>query len=232
MDEGWTRWVLDQYDVDYESLTDSMARAGNLGSRFDAIILPDQTSRELLEGLSARRYPARLSGGLGTAGVTALRDFVDGGGTVIAFNDACDFAIGALELPVVNTMPALSSREFYAPGSIFRLRLDTGSALTEGMPEETIAWFEGGPAFEVRDPARVRVVGRYPTAPGDVLLSGWILGAQHIAGKAGLVEVRRGSGRVLLFGFRPQYRGQTQATFPLLFNALRSAAASRVSTTP
>ena len=232
MDEGWTRWVLDQYDVDYESVTDSMARAGNLGSRFDAIILPDQTSRELLEGLSARRYPARLSGGLGTAGVTALRDFVDGGGTIIAFNDACDFAIGALELPVVNTMPALSSREFYAPGSIFRLRLDTGSALTEGMPEETIAWFESGPAFEVRDPTRARVVGRYPTAPGDVLLSGWVLGAQHIAGKAGLVEVRRGSGRVVLFGFRPQYRGQTQATFPLLFNALRSAAASRVSTTP
>ena len=232
MDEGWTRWVFDQYDVGYESLTDSVARAGNLGARYDAIILPDQTSRELLEGLSARRYPARLSGGLGQAGVAALRDFVDGGGTLIAFNDACDFAIGALELPVANTMPTLTSREFYAPGSIFRLKLDTASALSEGLPEETIAWFEGSPAFEIRDPARARVIGRYPAAPNDVLLSGWILGAQHVAGKAGLVEVRRGRGRVILFGFRPQYRGQTQATFPLLFNALRTAAASRVSTTP
>ncbi|MDP3774909.1 MAG: hypothetical protein Q8Q85_11650, partial [Gemmatimonadales bacterium] len=89
---------------------------------------------------------------------------------------------------------------------------------------DTIAWFESGPAFEVRDPSRVRVVGRYPALPADVLLSGWILGPAQIAGKAALVEVRRGRGKVILFGFRPQYRGQSQATFPLFFNALRTSA--------
>jgi len=224
MDEGWTRWVFDQYGIAYESVTDSAVKAGNLGGRYDAILLPDQSPRELLDGLSARRYPARLSGGLGQAGVQSLRDFVDGGGTLIAFNDACDFAIGALELPVTNVLASLSPRDFYAPGSIFRLKLDTTSRLAEGLPDETIAWFESGPAFEARDPARVRVIGRYPTAPGEVLLSGWVLGAAQVAGKAGLVEVRRGRGRVILFGFRPQYRGQSQATYPLLFNALRMSA--------
>jgi hypothetical protein len=67
------------------------------------------------------------------------------------------------------------------------------------------------------------VIARYPSAPEDVLLSGWILGAAHLAGKGALVEARRGRGRVILFGFRPQYRGQSQATFPLLFNAVRTA---------
>jgi glutamine amidotransferase-like uncharacterized protein len=128
---------------------------------------------------------------------------------------------------VANALEGLGSREFYAPGSILRLRLEADHPLAEGMPAENIAWFQSGPAFEARDPTRVRVVGRYPAVAGEVLLSGWMLGAQHIAGKAALVEVRRGRGRVILFGFRPQYRGQSQATFPLIWNALRTSARER-----
>lgn len=223
-DEGWTRWTFDTWGVPYESLVDSTVRAGNLASRFDAIILPSQSARGLLDGLPARRYPARYAGGLGAAGVQALRDFVDAGGMLIALNQACNFVIGALDLPVVDVLGDLTSSDFYAPGSILRLQLDTLDALTEGMPAQSVAWFESGPAFDVRDPTRVNVIGRFPADPGDVLLSGWLLGASRLAGKAALVEVHRGRGRVILFGFRPQYRGQSLATLPLLFDAVRSAA--------
>ncbi|HVO36128.1 MAG TPA: M14 family metallopeptidase [Gemmatimonadales bacterium] len=223
MDEGWTRWTFDSFGVPYESLVDSTIRAGNLASRFDAIVLPSQNARALLDGLSPRRYPVRWAGGIGAMGVQALRDFVDAGGTLIALNEACDFAIGALDLPVADALADLQPTDFYAPGSILRLQLDTSQALAGGMPAQSIAWFESGPAFDVRDPARVKVVGRFPADPGDVLLSGWLLGASHLAGKAALVEVRRGRGRVILFGFRPQYRGQSFATYPLLFNALKTS---------
>ncbi|MGH7644192.1 MAG: hypothetical protein ACREMR_01265, partial [Gemmatimonadales bacterium] len=81
--------------------------------------------------------------------------------------------------------------------------------------------FESGPAFDVLDSATVRVVARYPSEPARVLLSGWVLHPERVAGRAALVEVRHGAGRAILFGFRPQYRGQSQATFPLLFNALQ-----------
>ncbi len=224
MDEGWTRWMLDTFGVPYESLVDSTVRAGNLNARFDAILLPSQNARGLLDGLPARRYPARWTGGLGAPGVQALRDFVDGGGTIIALNEACDFAVGALDLPVTDVLGDLSPSDFYAPGSILRLQLDTAQALADGMPAQSIAWFESGPAFDVKDPTRVKIVGRFPAEAGDVLLSGWLLGASRLAGKAALVEVRRGRGRVILFGFRPQYRGQSLATYPLLFNAIRTSA--------
>ncbi len=225
MDEGWTRFIFDTWGVPYESVTDSVIRSGNLGGRFDAIILPDQSPRQIAEGLSARRYPARYAGGIGTPGIQALRDFVDGGGTLITFNEASQFAIGALDLPVTDVLATASSRDFYAPGSIFRIRFDPEHPLAEGMGEESIAWFEAGPAFDVRDPSRARIVARYPATASDVLLSGWVLGAGQIAGKGALVEVRRGRGRVVLFGFRPQYRAQSLATYPLLFNAIRTSGA-------
>jgi hypothetical protein len=222
-DEGWTRWVLDTWKIPYQSAGDSGIRSGNLAARFDAIILPSQDPVAVLKGLSADRYPARLSGGLGAEGVQALRDFVDAGGTLIALNETCDFVIGALDLPVADVLLDVPTRDFYGPGSILRLQLDPDEPLASGTPAQAIAWFESGPAFEVRDPAHVRVVARYPGDPSDVLLSGWLLGAARLAGKAALVEVRRGRGRVILFGFRPQYRGQSLATLPLLFNAIRSA---------
>ena len=66
----------------------------------------------------------------------------------------------------------------------------------------------------------VRIIATYPKDPKQILLSGWALGAEKIAGKAALVEFTIGKGKIVLFGFRPQYRGQSLATFPLLFNAI------------
>lgn len=221
IDEGWTRWVFDTWKVPYVSLADSIIRAGHLKGKFDAIVLPDQTPREILEGLSARRYPAPYAGGIGADGATALRQFVLDGGTLIALNDASRFAIQSLLLPVRNVLEGVPDEDFYAPGSIFRLELDPNDSISRGVPAQTIAWFEGGPAFDVLDSSVVRVIGRYPTDPAKVLLSGWVLRPEQVAGRAALLEVRQGSGRVILFGFRPQYRGQSIATFPLLFNSLQ-----------
>jgi hypothetical protein len=220
MDEGWTRWVFDNWKVPYTSLVDSVVRAGKLHDQFDVIVLPDQSPREILEGLPSR-YPAPYAGGLGPDGSDALRQFVVDGGTLIALNEASRFAIQALLLPVRNVLEAVPDEDFYAPGSIFRLELDTTQAVARGMPRETIGWFQGGPAFEVLDSTVSRVIGRWPEDPARVLLSGWVLHPDRIAGKAAILQVQQGAGRVVLFGLRPQYRGQSIATYPLLFNSLR-----------
>ena len=230
MDEGWTRWMFDQYKFPYTRLLHQEIRAGNLREKYDAIILPDQSAQALFNGISARpsrggdeessgAYPEQYTGGLGEAGVKSLREFIAAGGTLITFNNASNFAIEHLGVPVRNVLNGVPAREFYCPGSILRTQLDSANALTFGMDRESIAWFEGSPAFEVTDPKTVRIIARYPDNTNP-LLSGWILGDKLIRGKAAMVEATMGKGRVVMFGFRPQYRGQSLATLPLLFNAI------------
>lgn len=221
IDEGWTRWVFDTWKIPYVSVVDSIARGGKLKERFDVLVLPDQPPRDIAEGLPQRRYPAAYSGGLGPDGIQALRQFVTDGGTLVALNEASRFVIQALLLPVRNVLEGVPAEDFYAPGSIFRVAIDQSHPIARGLGAETAAWFEDGPAFDVLDSSQVRVVARYPDDPGDVLLSGWVRHPERVAGRAALVEVRVGSGRVILFGFRPQYRGQSLATYPLLFNSLQ-----------
>lgn len=225
MDEGWTRWALEQEKLRYSSIEDKEIRAGNLRAKFDTIIIPDQSPRAILEGHRKGTMPEEFTGGLGAEGVKALREFVTAGGTLIALNEASDFAIEQFELPLRDVTANLPRTEFYAPGSIMRTLLDTTHPITKGMPRESIAWFEDSPVFEIKDgaKARVKVIARYPET-GTPLLSGWLLGAEKMRGRAALVEVGMGAGRIYLFGFRPQYRAQSLATYPLLFNAINSAA--------
>lgn len=217
MDEGWTRWVFDQYRIPFTTITDRDVRAGDLHARFDAILFPDQPARELSGGLTGS-YPDSLKGGLGVAGARALAAFVDAGGTVVALNQASDYAISALDLPVRNVLANVADRDFYAPGSILAAMLRPGSALSAGVTSPAALWFEEGPAFSISDSSRATAIATY--ASGNPLLSGWLLGSERLAGAAALVDARRGRGHVVLFGFRPQYRGQSMATFPILWNAL------------
>jgi hypothetical protein len=223
IDEGWTRWLLESQCRGYSTVTDADVRAGGLYPRFRAIVIPDQSPRTILEGYRKGTMPEELTGGLGKEGVRALREFVEQGGTLVALNEASDFAVEQLGLPLRDVTAGLKRTEFYCPGSILRVILDTSQPVAAGMPRESIAWVEDSPAFEVTNAKEkdvtVRVVARYPEA-GTPLLSGWLLGAERIRGKAALVDVSLGRGHVYLFGFRPQYRGQSLATYPLFFNAV------------
>jgi hypothetical protein len=233
MDEGWTRWVLERGCVEYEQITDEDIRRGNFEqkqrgpglreARYDAIIIPDQSPRAILEGHRRGTMPEELTGGLGAEGVKALREFVERGGTLVCLNNASNFAIEQLKLPVRDVTDGLPRTEFYVPGSILRTVLDTTHPLAKEMPRESVAWVEDSPVFEIKsDPlalVRVKIVARYPQS-GNPLLSGWLLGEEKLRGRAALVEAGLGEGRVYLFGFRPQYRAQSLATYPLLFNAL------------
>lgn len=218
MPAGWQRWVFDQYDLAYDTLHDADIRAGALAN-YDVLIFQDQSAQSILTGFSGEQVPAPYSGGLEGVGSDEVRAFVRNGGRVVAVEAATEYVSELFGLGVRGATARLSPSEFYIPGSLLRLELGRDADLTQGMRPEVAAWFwESSRAFQVTDP-RVRVVATYGT--GDPLLSGWAIGGSHVAGQPAILEADLGPGSVVLFGFQPNYRAQSMATWPLLFNALR-----------
>ncbi len=218
IEEGWTRWVFDTYKMKYDTLHDADVKRGSLADRYDVIVLEAQSARSIRNGFPASAVPQPYAGGIGDQGVASLRDFVQAGGRLVAVEDATDLVAEMFGLDVTNAVDGLSNTDFYVPGSILRLELAASSDVTRGLETESIAWFgTGSRAWDVGD-ANIRVVARYGS--GNPLLSGWVLGGEHVAGKPAILEADVGRGSVVLFGFQPNYRGQTVATWPLLFNAL------------
>ena len=252
IDEGWTRWLLEDFSFAYTSLFDPELKKGNLKDKYDVIIFPEDSTATITGdrtqaagpggrggaggaggpgggeggggggGFANTPAPPEYRTGIGNDGVTALKQFVEKGGTIVTLGGASNFAIDRLGVGVRNVTAGKSTKEFWCPGSTLKVKVDNANAVGYGMPEEALAVFlQGNLAFDI-PPAqhneRFEIVVRY--ADRDLLQSGWLVGEETIAKKAAVVSAQMGAGRVVLIGFRTQHRAQTYGTFKLLFNAL------------
>lgn len=238
MDEGWTRWMLQEYGFELDTLHNEDIIGKDL-SKYQAIILPDQGEESILHGYRPGAMPDQYCGGIGPEGVASLSKYIRNGGTLIAFDEATDLAINQLGLPVRNTLLRVSERQFFIPGSLVRAKIEPKHRLTWGLPQELSTSFQRSRAFEIivpsrtgeggvekiAEPAKPKASIAVKYADKNLLMSGWALGAdQYLKNKAALVEVEYGTGKVVLFGFRPQFRGQPRGTYKLIFNAIHQAA--------
>ena len=232
MDEGWTRYVLDQFEFPVTVLHNKDIQSGNLARSFEAIILPDLNRTQLVEGKwssKPHRYqeprPDPYNGGLGKNGVKALNEFVKKGGSLVTLGSAAELAIRDLNIPVRNTTSDVSRKEFSTPGTLLNVIVDNTHPLGYGMPRQAMVYHANDPVLgtQVPGPDRERSVVMRFTDGDKVVASGWAEGAKRLERKAALVEASSGEGKVVLFSFRPQHRAQTHGTYKMIFNALLDA---------
>ena len=230
IDEGWTRWLLERYEFRATPLHNVDLRAGALGSKWDAIILPgDRDEKSIVNGRESKSVPEEYRGGIGEKGRAAIREFVAGGGTLITMGNSTDFALRTFELPLKNALEGVDSSEFSCPGAFLRVLVDNRNPVAYGMPDEASAVFKNNAVFQPVSEfsyTSLRVVARYPGT--NLLQSGWIRGDERIHNSIAAAEVSYKKGRVVLIGFRPQHRAQSHNTFKLLFNSIYLSAAGPV----
>jgi hypothetical protein len=168
------------------------------------------------------KIPPEFTGGLGDDGVASLKAFTENGGTIVALNKASQVYAQKNSELVSDASATFDRKAFYIPGSILEVSVDNTNPIAFGSTSTVPIFYENGPVFHVSGGASS--VASFTTDKS--LLSGWIQGGELLKGTSVIAEEPVGKGRLVLFGFRPQYRAQSEVTYKFLFNALLYSSSS------
>jgi len=239
MDGGWTRYLFDTYKLPYTVIHPDEFEKTDFTKEYDVIIFPSSGKAVLMNGKPGTEGSAYMSNyhpdyqkGMGKKGFEKLLLFINNGGRVISWGQSTDLFAGMLEitdgekkeefvLPFTNIAEQAQKEGLLIPGSWVRMTVKQDHPLTYGMPAETGIFYRGQPLFATSVPRfdmDRRVIGVFPD--DDLIISGFGENEEKIADKAAMLWLRKGKGQIVLYGFNPQFRASTPATYKLLFNAL------------
>lgn len=242
MPSGHVRWLLEQFEFDFDVIYPMALDAGNLKAKYDVLLFPDGGIPESDGGgggfgggrqPSANEIPEEYRSHLGRVTIKntipKLKEFAEAGGVLIAFGGSA--VLGEhLGLPVSNHLVEIAQdgserplpgTKFYIPGSIMQVAVDNTNPLAFGLEKKVDVFFDSSPVMELAPNATL--MGIKPVAWFDsknTLRSGWAWGQHYLEGGAAAVEARLGKGKVFLFGPEITFRAQPHGTFKFLFNSI------------
>ena len=181
MDEGWTRWVMEQYGFDLVTLRPADFRSP-LAAKVDVVIITED-GRLPVEGPAAGAGERRReTPGAGAApygpirgrrlgrGSRAFEQFIRAGGTLVCLGGASTFAISQFRLPVSNVIAGLKPEDYFLRGSIVEVTADTTHPVMDGMPEAAMVFVDGSPVFETLEGFKGRVLAKYQDSGSPLLI--------------------------------------------------------------
>jgi hypothetical protein len=242
MPSGWVRWLLEQYHFPFDVVFPQTLDAGNLNEKYDVLIFVEGAipSRDGRPGRFSRQpdasdIPAEYRSHLGRVTVEKtvpqLRKFLEAGGTILTIGSSANLAYD-LGLPVSSALverkpdgsvAPLSREQFYVPGSVLRMAVDTTAPLAAGVGTNghVNVPFDNDPAFRLQPDARhagVRPIAWFDSP--TPLRSGWAWGQGYLNNTVAAFAADVGKGRLIVFGPEITNRAQPHATFKLLFNGI------------
>jgi hypothetical protein len=241
MPSGHTRWLLEQFEFDFEVIYPQALDAGNLKARYDVIIFPDGGIPETDTaggGFGGRQptpqeVPEEFRARLGRVSIARtipqLKRFAEEGGVVVAYGGSA--VLGHhLGLPVSDHLVEvqqdgddrpLPRTKYFIPGSILRVAVDNTNPLAFGFEKQVDVLFENSPVMQLAPDATLR--GVMPVSWFDSkepLRSGWAWGQHYLDGGTTGVDATLGKGKVFLMGPEITFRAQPHGTFKFLFNGI------------
>ncbi len=231
MPSGWTRWILEGFEIPFKVVYPAELDAGKLRDKFDVIVFVDGAVPERdggAAGPEAERIPAEFRHMLGRVSVAAtvprLREFLDKGGKIVTIGTSTALA-RHLGLPVSDHLvdPAtrrhLPAEKYFIPASVLQVKVDNTQPLAWGMPERVDVLFDESPvmAFDAAAAGLQRIAWFDGKAP---LRSGWAWGQHYLEGGIAAAQAKVGTGTLYLFGPEILWRSQPHGTYKFFFNAL------------
>ncbi|MGA8730934.1 MAG: M14 metallopeptidase family protein [Terracidiphilus sp.] len=241
---GWIRWLLDQYEFQYQVVYPKTLDAGDLKDRFDVIVFSNDAfcrggcgepridnggwGQKIPDDIPDE-YKAWLGGISEQKTIPQLKTFVEQGGAVVAIGSSATMA-GLLDVPLTNYLVEagpdgkelpLPDAKFFIPGALLKLNIDDTQPLAFGMPRVVDVMYDNSSMFKLLPDTKeghASTVGWF-SGP-NVLDSGWARGQSYLTGGTAIAEGKVGKGTVSLIGPEVTFRGQSSGTFKLLFNAL------------
>lgn len=238
MPSGWVRWILEQYNFEFELIFAKEIDQGNLNSKYDAILfisggIPNVGSTGGSRGPREEDIPAEyhhMIGGISTdKSIPQLKTFIENGGKVVAVGSASILAYH-LDLPVRNALVeiqrdgserSLPGEKYYVPGSVLQTRINTQATQNWGMDENSFVLFNNNPVFKFKPEAKLQGIQALSWFDSQTpLRSGWAWGEAYLEdGITGFVAPI-GKGELVVYTPEITYRAQSHGTFKMLFNNL------------